>query len=79
MGKVYVVLSVAPQRLLGGVALLREEPLHESGVELAGAELLVRKDFLVQRNRGVDSLHDELAQGALHLGDGLARGCRHAR
>ena len=41
------------------------------GVELAGAEICVGEDLLVQRDRSLDSLHHKLAQGALHLGDGL--------
>ena len=41
-----------------------EEPLHELRVELAGAEVFVGEDFLVKRDRGVDSLHHELAESA---------------
>ena len=50
---------------------LGQEPLHESGVEFAGAEIFIREDLLVERDGGVDALHDELAQGALHLRDGF--------
>ncbi len=39
-----------------------QESLHELGVELAGAEGFIGKDLLVQRDRGLDSLHDELAR-----------------
>ena len=39
--------------------------------KFAGAEARVREDRLVQGDGGFDSLHHELAERALHLGDGF--------
>ncbi len=36
-----------------------------------GAKSRIRKDFLMQRDRGIDSLHHELREGTFHLGNGL--------
>src|SRR6202035_4525070 len=44
-----------------------EEPFHELGIELPGAELRIGEDLLVHGNGGMNSLHHELAERPLHL------------
>ena len=46
-----------------------EEAFHELGIEFAGAEVGVSEDFLMQRHGSINSLHHELAEGALHFCD----------
>jgi len=55
-------------RLLGAAG---QEIFHEAGVEVTGAEGGVAEDFLVHGDGGLDALDDELAEGALHFGDGF--------
>ncbi len=45
----------------------RQEALHEACVEVAFAEAGVLEDFLVEGDGGLDALHNELAERALHL------------
>ncbi len=47
------------------------EPFQKVGVEVAGCEIGIGKDALVQRQRGLDSLDDEHFQSAAHARDGL--------
>src|SRR5215469_11408413 len=60
-----------PSGIERGLFFPRQEALHKLGVEVAGAESLILEDSLVQRNRCIDSLHDELPQRAFHLRNGL--------
>jgi hypothetical protein len=48
--------------------LLRHEAFHKLRIELSGDEIRVRENALVQRNRGIDTLHDEHIQSATHPG-----------
>src|SRR5579864_4340916 len=48
-----------------------EEPFHKLRIEFARAELIIRKDLLMQWDRRMNSLHHELRQSALHLVHGL--------
>src|SRR5579871_5192549 len=58
--------GVATELFRGGwFCGLRQKSFHELGVEVAGTEVRILEDGLMQRNRGVDSLHDELTERAL--------------
>ena len=56
---------------------LLPEPLDEVRVERSRLKIRIRQDLLMQRDRRVDSLHDEHAQRALHAARSLRRGRCH--
>ena len=47
----------------------KADALEEMGVELAGDEIGMGENALVQRDRGLDSLDDEAIESALHADD----------
>src|ERR1700733_1630255 len=51
---------------------LGQKPLHEFRVELAGTETCIGEDLLMQWDGGLDSLHHELRECPLHLGNGFS-------
>src|SRR5271169_7197994 len=55
-----------------GLLRLRQESFDEAGIEIASAKIRIREDSPVQRNRGVDSLHDEHLQSTAHARDSFA-------
>src|SRR5262249_44684270 len=52
-------------------AVTREKPIHEGGAETTGHEVRVAHDFQMERNRGLDALHDRHLKGPAHPRDRL--------